>query len=98
MVQIHRVSIYPYGGAPCLIKSTLLPIPPPISRGKAHLFVRIEYLSTSLLIYNLPLNFLGRPTAVQSQHADPVCCVVDILLCGGEPWCKSEWVLGVIAT
>ena|GEM_PF-5950725 len=60
--------------------------------------MRIEYLSTSLLIYNLPLNFLGRPTAVQSQHVDPVCCVVDIPLCGGEPWCKSEWVLGVIGT
>ncbi|WP_167371292.1 hypothetical protein [Corynebacterium kefirresidentii] len=44
------------------------------------------------------MNFLGRPTAVQSQHVDPVCCVVDIPLCGGEPWCKSEWVLGVIGT
>ena len=34
----------------------------------------------------------------EPEHIDPECCVVDISLCRGESWGKSEWVLGGVAT
>ena len=34
----------------------------------------------------------------QPKFIHPVCCVVDVPLCGGQPGGESEWVLGVVGT
>ena len=58
----------------------------------AFVFVSFEVFRGEIFVASA----IERWAGLEPEYVDPECCVVDISLCGGEAWCESEWVLGVV--